>query len=411
MNPRFNIGEYRRFLVAILGLMSLITLMGSVMAGGIVGISPGNINYKDVLRGGFAERFVTITIDSEEPVGVKATPRGEIGEWLEFPDNLTVSRNSPVRMPIAVKPPVDIPNGNYSGFLRISTESLGDGGIEGHAVSTIRAVLDVSITVEVTDHEILQCRASGFQVHSAEKGDDVQVNINILNEGNVRLKPDVVFDIWDQDQISIVKTESFIGDMILPTREEKASFFFGTDDLDLDQYWIDINVPDCFTSETLTFDVLEVGALKADGLLVNIFSKVWAEVDSTFPIVANFKNIGEKSVDARFKGQITKDGKIIQLMESEESTVGIGENSNFTFFFTPEKPGKYIASGRVFYDKKRTFESSTVINVTARKFGVKQAILTVVYLAIMLFILVLFFKIRKEKKRYRERIRGMRNGM
>jgi len=389
-----------------------ILMLKPVFAAAIVGVSPGNIYFKDVLRDGYAERYITITIDSETPVIIKLEARGEIGNWLEFPENLSISKNNPGRPLIAVKPPSDVPNGNYTGFLRIAIGSP-DGSYsetseteEERATSTVRAVLDIAVRVEITDLEILKCRAKNFRVKSIEKGDDIPFQIEILNEGNIRLKPEVLFDIWDQEQISIVKTISLKGKEILPTREENLLFKIQSHDLELDQYWVDVDVQQCLASETLTFDVLEQGALKAEGILLSIFSRVWSEVDETIPITANFKNVGEKDVDARFKGKITHEGKIIQVLESEKTTSPIGEITNFTFFFTPRKAGKYIASGRVFYDKKRTFESSTIINISQKKFGIKEFALTVTYILIIIFIAFLIYNIRKEKRRYLKKIKN-----
>ncbi len=44
--------------------------------------------------------------------------------------------------------------------------------------------------------------------------------------------------------------------------------------------------------------------------------------------------------------------KIIQILESENSLVDMGESNTFKFYFTPKIQGKYIVSGRVFYDEK-----------------------------------------------------------
>ena len=35
--------------------------------------------------------------------------------------------------------------------------------------------------------------------------------------------------------------------------------------------------------------------------------------------------------------------------------VPIGETNDFEFYFTPQEPGKYVVSGRVYYDGKKTF--------------------------------------------------------
>ncbi len=399
----------KKILFIILFAVLLFSFLENVSAAGIVGVSPGNILFKDVLRGGYAERYITVTINSEEPVKIKLEPRGEIKDWLNFSENISVSKNNPARILVSVNPPTDIPNGNYTGFLRISTESLGSSK-EGHALSTVRAVLDVTIAVKITDLEILQCRANNFKVYSAEKGDKIKFDVDILNKGNVRLKPDISIDIWDQDQISIVKSTKFKGNEILPTKEKILNFYMLTNDLPINQYWVDMNAPDCFSSETLTFDILEPGTLKANGILTGILSKIWANVDETIPIIVNFRNIGEKNVDSRFKGKITKDGKIIQLLESEKTTAPMGKITNFTFFFTPRKSGKYIASGRVFYDKKRTFELSTIINVNPKKFGFKYISLILIYFVIVFFIIILFHKIRKEKRRYLNKIKKIKNG-
>jgi hypothetical protein len=383
----------------------LIAFISIVRAEGIVGASPGVAEFNNVLRGGYAERYVTITIDSENPVQVNLTSRGNTSDWFNFSENISVSRDNLGRLLVSVEPPSDIPNGNYTSFLRISPESIGKGS-DGRAVSTILAVIDIVLKVEITDVEIFSCGAKNFLVQSAEKGDDIIFTMDVSNSGNIRIKPTLKIDMWDQEQISIVKSVELKGDEILPTKEGKYAFRVPSDDLPIGQYWAEVSVPDCYSSDTLTFDVLEPGALKADGILLRIFSTVWTEIGETVPIVADFENVGQKEVEAQFRGRITRDGQVIQVLESEKSQVPVSEITNFTFYFTPKRAGKYIASGRVFYDKKRTFESSTVINVTPKRFDIRYMTLTLVYISIFVFIAVLVYKIRKEKKRYLRKLKG-----
>ncbi len=391
----------RLFLVLIFLLM-----FKFASAGPIVGVSPGNLDFKNVLRGGYAEKFITITLSSNESMNANLEARGEIAEWLNFSNNITISKNKPARIVVSLEPPSDIPNGNYQGFVSVSTEPLTSAGQEGFATGVVRAVLDVVVNVEITDTEILQCSAGNFRVYSAEKGDDVKFEVDVSNQGNIRLKPAISVDIWDQDQLSIIKSSEFRGKEILPTREETVNFSIPTNDLDIGQYWVDIKAPDCYSSDTLTFDVLELGALKSDGILLGMFSTPFAiEVGQTIPISAQFKNTGEKNVNAQFRGQITNEGKVVQVLESEKTSAEMNKISNFTFYFTPKKEGKYIASGRVFYDKKRTFESSTIINVIKTKFFSGNISMTILYLIIFVVIAFLFYKIRKEKKDYMEKLR------
>jgi hypothetical protein len=399
----------RKIIHLVSAIIVCLVILESVSAANIIGVSPGNIDFKNVLRGGYAESYITITLSSEEPVLIEFEPRGDIKDWLEYtPQNITVMKSKPGKIVLSIKPPTDIPNGNYTGFFRVLTSALGTAGSEGHATGVIRAVIDVAISVEVTDIEVLKCGAGGFSVQSVEKGDDIKFNLIVSNNGNIRLKPKVLVDIWDQDQISVVKSEQFTGEEILPTKDGTSILKVSSKDLEIGQYWADVSVPDCYAKETLTFDVLEPGALTANGILFGINAPFISETGDTIPITAAFKNIGEKEVGAKFEGKITQDGKIIQLLKSDVTNVPISQATNFTFFFTPKKSGKYLASGRVFYDKKRTFESSAVMNVLSKKIGTKEIVLALVYISLIILIALLYFKIRREKRRYKEKLKNIR---
>jgi len=260
----------------------------------------------------------------------------------------------------------------------------------------------------VTDVEIVDCSAYGFKVQSAEEGDDIVFSFDISNSGNIRLKPRIIIDIWDQDQISIVKTEEFSNKEILPTLKDEFVVRVKSNDLEIGQYWADVSVIDCYSSQTLTFDVLEEGALKADGVLTSILTRKTAEVDETVPIKVGFKNTGEKEVEAYFKGQITFGEKIIQILETDRFTVLVSESEEFNLFFTPKQVGKYVISGRVFYSSKRTFESSTVLNVVTKKFQLSYLVTPLIYIVLIVLILFLFYKIRKEKKLYINKLKHLK---
>jgi len=145
-------------------------------------------------------------------------------------------------------------------------------------------------------------------------------------------------------------------------------------------------------------------------LLLGILTRKVAEEGETIPIAARFKNTGEKEVDAQFKGQITLGDKIIQILESDKFSVQIGEIEKFNFFFTPKKPGKYIISGRVFYSGKKTFESSTSLNVVSKKFQLEFRSIVIGLISLILFLLIatLLYKIRKERKEYVRRMRRLK---
>jgi len=371
-----------------------------------VGVSPANIDFVNVLRNGYAERPIIITIDAENPVDVNISTRGEIADWFNFSQtNFSVSRGSPKQIMVSVSPPFDVPNGVYEGFVRIQSTKLGD-SIEGHATGLIIPALDVFVRVEITDQEIFKCQASNFGVTNAEKGEDIIFTMDVLNEGNIRINPRISLDVWDQESTTLFGHYEFSESQVIPTRKDKIIFSIPTDNLEIGQYWADVSAVDCSASLTLTFDVLEEGALWANGILEGVLVTPWAKIDDIVPIKAKFRNTGEKALSARFKGQVFFENKIIQLLENDEDQlVLVNEDSEFQFFFTPKKAGKYIISGRVFYNNKRTYEQSAVLNVEPKYGPLGKIIRTGAYIILIIIITILLFKIRKERRAYFRRLK------
>ena len=371
-----------------------------------VGVSPAAIIFKDVLRGGYAERPVIITIDTQNPILATATTRGEIASWLKFSEqNFTITKGTPHQLMISVTPPADTPNGNYTGFVTINSDRLANAK-EGHATGLIVPTLDIYITVQVTDQELVSCRASNFKTASVEEGEDIIFEIDVLNKGNVKLNPQITFDIWDQDSVNIVKQFTYTQSQIAPTQSGHLIIKIPSNDLPLGQYWVDMQAIECYASQTLTFDILEEGALYAAGVLQKITLSPWAEIGEIVPISVSFKNIGEKPLDAKFSGQVKFKNKIIQLFESDQKLfVPINNQSMFQFYFTPQKAGKYIISGRVFYDNKRTYEQSAILNVKPNQNVFKLISKRAIYIILIIIIIILKYKIRNERKYYFNKIR------
>ena len=365
-----------------------------------VGVSPANINFQNVLRSGYAERPITVTIDSTIPTTIELETYGDTPDWINFSsETLSVSKGNPLRIIVSTSPPSDIPNGNYSSFLRIRSSKLGDGA-DGHATGLVIPTLDVHIITEVTDKEITECLASNFKISNAEEGGDIILTLNIENRGNVKISPKTTLDIWDQSSTNLVSQKEFYPTRITPTKQGDFTFKIPSSDLDLGQYWVDVAVPDCYSSSTLTFDILEEGALYAAGTLQRIVVEPWADIGDIVPIQAYFKNTGEKSLEARFVGKVTFQNKIVQLLESNEPLfIPTDTQDSFQFYFSPQKAGKYIISGQVFYDSKRTYEQSAILNIMPGS-SITTILKTTSYIILVILISILLYKIRKERKSY-----------
>ena len=405
MNKKINLKKgWMKIMLIFIGMSLMINLISAAN----IGISPAKINFENVLRGGYAEKFVIIVIDSPETVKINISVRGDIAEWIFFEEKeFEIKNGEPYYLKVMVTPPEDIPNGNYSGFIRVRTYGSGN-AIEGQATGIVNAALDLNVNVEVTDMEILYCQANQFSVESAEKGDPIIFSSEVSNLGNIRLKPVFRVEIWEENQIEMIKEEEFIGEEISPTTSKKIIWNMESDDLELGQYWAEVYSIDCYNSQTLTFDVLEEGALKASGILTKIIAPPWVEKDDTTAIKAYFENNGEKTVNAIFKGEITLNGKIVQILQSEPASISIGDTNEFNFYFTPGEVGKYIVTGRVFYDGKRSFEKSTIINVTDSGFKWSKLKMPAIYLVLLTAIAFLFYKIQKEREKYKKDLRRLK---
>ncbi|MEK6915735.1 MAG: hypothetical protein AABW89_04315 [Nanoarchaeota archaeon] len=383
------------FLLYILFIMGFIFQITSAQE--VVGVSPAYYQFENVLRGGYAERIFRISTNSEIPLEVSIEMIGEVGSWIKIPFNSSIiSKGSSWSLLASVEPPNYIPNGNYTGFIRISSRSTGSSSREGHATGAVISVLDVAVTVSITDIENLRCISKNIEGFSTEKGEDLIFSADVSNLGNVRIKPRVKIDLWDQEQISLIDTKEFVGSEVLPTREVKQIFKIPTKNMEIGQYWADIQIIECSDSSLLTIDVYTPGTLRAQGLLKDIIAPPIVLVEDTTTIEAIFENIGEKMVEARFKGHILFNDKIIQLLESEPLEVPISSSANFTFFFTPEREGRYVVVGRVLYDSKRTFESSKVIDVVTNGISLLKYL---GYGIAMIIIIYLYLKIRHERRK------------
>ena len=80
-------------------------------------------------------------------------------------------------------------------------------------------------------------------------------------------------------------------------------------------------------------------------------------------VVAHFKNTGEIDTMAKFKGEIYHEGNLLDVLESEEMFVEVGETANLVSYYKILKPGNYTIRGRVYYAGKETEEKEVSFSV------------------------------------------------
>jgi hypothetical protein len=385
----------------IIFVLMLFLLSGSVYAVSI-GVSPGRIDYRNVLKGGYAERTITVTTDSTTDLVAHFEKEGDVADWIylePFDEFFSLSVNQPYKLKVIVEPPEDAQNGTHHGSLRFVTDRFGR--ITGRAGGYVKAAVQMDLNVQVTGTEFFSCRAGGFTVTDTEIGFPLEISATIVNDGNVRINPRITIDIWDQFQENLVLSTDFDDEEVLPTVTRMITKQINHN-LPIGQYWMNINVGECNSGELLTFSVVEKGGIVDKGELVEINNKPWAYVGETVQFNMLFRNYGIRTVTAYFKGSIRKEDKIVQVVETEELDVASGSTNNFVSFFTPEDSGRYILSGRVVYNKKITYEKASVLNVNPvprepSKFGIIQLLIYVTIIITILYLIRIIIKERKKR--------------
>jgi len=383
----------------------IITLLLALypVSSAIIGVSPSIIRFNKMLRQGYAETQVTITTSTEKPIKAHFTKEGEIQDWITLEpedNNFEFSRTAPYVFTLIIQPPEDAKSGNYSGVLKMTTDELAT--VETGAGSSLIAQIALLIYIEVIGEEIIQCRAGAISASSAEIGQQFRVRTTVHNDGNVRIRPEIRVDVWDQYQTRVVNSKTFLGDQILPTRSKDIMKEI-ENDLPIGQYFADIYVKECDVSQITTFDIVEKGGIADSGELIGIRTNKIAFAKEPLPIAPMFHNSGSRKVLAQFKGEIRnlKTNKIAKILESDKLEVDAGETMEFPLFFTPEEQGEYQISGRIIYNNKITYNgASEVVKVIK---GSSQStygwlFLLIGYFILGLIILIIIGKIRQARR-------------
>ncbi len=383
----------------------LLLLFASPVLGASLGMSPGTLNLDNVLRGGYAERLVTLTTNSPEPTGVTFEVEGPASDWITTDAEnrtLQVSESEPLQVKVIAEPPDDIPIGDYDASIRFIADPSPTEQLEGRAGGFVRTAVTGQITLSLTGQQIVACRAGGFGVSDAEIGFPVDVKATIINDGNTRLTPTVRLDIWDQFQETLLLSRTASGDTLLPTTQDNQIIPVTSEGLAVGQYWANVVIEECGAGEKFTFSIVEPGQIADRGELISLRNKKAAEVGEPVSVIAQFENGGARSVTARFKGTARIDDQVVEVLESEQFTVGPGTRQDIEFFYTPESPGRHLISGRVHYNNKITFERGSILNVKPVGESTELAFLPLllyVVMAITILFLVRLIVLGRKKRR------------
>jgi hypothetical protein len=331
-----------------------------------IGISPAELSFGNVLRGGYAESSVSVSTSSATPLNFTIGAQGAVSGWVEFVPsmNMTVSAGEMKRVAVIIRPPADVANGNYTGNIIVSTTSARSGGSGAGVGVTTGSTSDLSVSI--TGEEIKNATVESMGVSDTEEGSPAELQVSVLNRGNVIATPLITADISKKGSAAVLKSASHGDTGVLPTKMGIIRLKLAAEDLEVGDYDVKVRVSiggENIAESGLGFRVLERGSLSKKGVLQKLWNPPWADIGTVVKIDAYFENQGELLVSGKFRGEIYRASALVEVVESDELEIPVGKTVMLSAYFKPQLPGQFVVRGSVIYGGKTTELKESFINV------------------------------------------------
>ena len=341
-----------------------------------LGLSPASITVSDAFKGGTYERTLAVFNTGNDTGSFGLTAEGECADWISFykqgePDTpiteITISGKDKARIIVKFDIPEDIANANYAGTIyaqSIPKESLETEGAAAQAVIRIPS----KITIDVTGTQILKGTVKSITTSDTEIDYPLKMKALFQNEGNVVAKPKIAVAITKDGELvdSIVHDETGIK----PDYKDTITVLWNTTGQEIGDYTADVEVSlggEVLATKSLPFKILPFGSLTRQGELTSLATEGDPLVGRVIKILADFKNTGKIDSRATFKGEIYRDGEFVDIIESDEMIVEVGETSRLTSYYKIQSSGGYVVKGCALYEGKETGTKEISFDVGSTK--------------------------------------------
>ena len=349
-------------------VMAFLTLnfCSTANAGIGLGISPTSITITDAFKGGTYERMITV-FNTGNGIGTfELTAEGECADWISFYNEnnpntpiteITIPGKGNARIIVVFNIPKDIANANYTATIYAKSTPKNEPGEGAVAHAVIR--IPSKVLIHVTGMQILKGTVKSITTADTEIGYPLKMKIVFQNEGNVIAKPSIAVGITKNGE----PVDSFVHDEtgVKPDKKDTITVLWNTSESEPGDYLADVEVSlgddgEVIASNVLPFEILPYGTLSRKGVLHNLSTEGKPLVNRVIKVFANFENTGEIDTRAKFKGEILRDEEIIDMLESDEMLIDVGETGKLAAYYKIGEPGRYVIKGRVFYEGKETGE-------------------------------------------------------
>ena len=346
----------------ITAVLSFIFLNQNVLAG--VGLSPACVSFEKMVRGGYAERYLTISNPVDENVSVFINLEGDVAGWITIePSSFNMSGVGFKIIKIITKPPGHIPNGVYKGrVVVISKPALPPEELEAGSSIIVASVVAADISVEISDLQLLRYKVERINLPDTEECRPILINLNLRNTGNVNATPRFHVEIKSKDGGTLLQQYDRTADPILPTTTSTVNLrvpykIEQFKCIPSGEYLSDIkSYADgaLMDSSVLSFKIYPRGTLTVAGEILELKVPENITLGEVAKIEALFKNTGQIPVVAKLNVEVYQGGRLVETLNSDPVEVYMGGVQPLVAYFSPKGGGKYTFLVSVLFEEKKS---------------------------------------------------------
>jgi len=378
---------------------------------GAIGLSPASARVSEMLRGGYAERYFTVSNPSSDMediiIGIEGSPAG----WITVdPANFTLDAYSYGVFKAIIQPPNDTPNGGYSAIMLVISKPHTAPDISQTTGVAVSSAVAATISVDISDYQVLKFNVDGINLPDTEECRPITATINIRNVGNVRVNPRFVFDITGSDGTLVQHYEETTA-TVMPTQGPAVTVRVpyqlsqfgcipqGRYKADIVSYAGDV----IMDKSTASFNIFPRGQLALSGEILELIVPSNVTLGETVKIDAVFRNTGQLPVIAKPVIEVMSGPALVDTATGEESDVRMGGIVKLTTYWKPGMPGKYSLRATAMYEGHSTAPLEAQVEVFPPAWWYAAGIAIGVAIVVIGFIFL-----RRGKKKERKTTRRKR---
>ncbi len=228
---------------AFLGIFAVLIMPSSASAG--FGISPPWLENLNAVPGAEFEKTITVSQEKvPESMGLTVSIEGDpVASWIRIKggESITIPQGA-TRFPVhfIVSVPDDAKLGFYEGVINLTA---GHAQRDGSGQISIALGAQARVKIALTDEEISDFSIAGVTIPDLEIGWPLEVEIKIENKGNTNARPSrVVVRVWDDNHANLIGAHDITNMEEVPPFQNGISRGSFDIELDLGQYWADLEI-------------------------------------------------------------------------------------------------------------------------------------------------------------------------